>query len=262
MGKQASERKIDLGDWDTATVGRLVEFLYLGTYQCPDPTPITRERDSLLLEIRSVLPSLAPEVPPPSTDRPLTPVSECLERFMSAPPKRNDVTAVERLAAFDPAQHDYRNVLLAHADVYHIAHFKGFNTLRTMALQHLLDTLSRMDPMTDSSGSHNIGGIVKLARNVYANIGRVENHEQPLRRLVSHFIASNFLVLKSAPDVVTLFSARGDIVMDVMENVFRGPARSAPLHRKNITPAPLTMFVSGICVSTVPAVPFVIDSAE
>lgn len=41
--KEATERKIDLNDWDGDTVGRLVEFLYRGNYQYPDPAPISAE---------------------------------------------------------------------------------------------------------------------------------------------------------------------------------------------------------------------------
>lgn len=257
--KEASELKIDLVDWDGPTVGRLVEFLYWGKYRYPDPASISPETNLAPQKIETVVsPALiARDESQSFMSRPLTPVSECLGKFLLAAPEPENITAAGRLARFDPAKYDYGDTLLAHAKVYHLAHYKAIDKLRTMALQHLLDTLSRMDPVLPSSAAHNVGGIVGLAQYAYANTDRLEKHEEPLRRLVTHFIASNFLILKSTPDMGVLFSAGGDIVMDVMENVFRGPPAAVALETRpetSLTRRESVQYVSEICVSRFPAV--------
>lgn len=248
---EATDRKIVMNDWDSLTVGRMVEFLYCGTYQYPDPTPLSGERSAPVQGTipRSIIsvPSTVGDQSQSSTPRPLTPVSQCLQKFLSSDQCEDHETAVQRLAGFDPALHNYDDVLLAHAKVYHLANYKAILPLQAMALQHLLDTLSRMNPIVAASGSHNVGGVVELTRYVYANTDHLENHEEPLRRLVSYFVASNFWVLKSSPDLGQLFSDGGDVVMDVMENVFRGPP-PALYDRRPL--GPRTRYVSKICVSS------------
>lgn len=252
---EATDRKIVMGDWDSLTVGRMVEFLYCGSYQYPDPAPLSAEGNTPVRETRSrsilsVPLTAAGDQPQSSEPRPLTPVSECLRKFLSTDQQEDPQTAVQRLARFDPALHNYDEALLAHAKVYHLAHYKAIVPLQAMALQHLLDTLSRINPIVAASGSHNVGGIVELARYVYENTDHLENHEEPLRRLVSYFVASNFLFLKSTPDLRQLFIGGGDIVMDVMENVFRRPLPAPKGRRAAPTRGPPTQYVSKISVSS------------
>lgn len=240
--KEATERKVDLGDWDSDTVGRMVEFLYRGRYRYPDPEPLSPEHSTPVQETEVVVQGT--NISSQSfISCPLTPVNQCLRQFLSAP-ERNDETAVERLARFNPAQYDYGEALLAHAKVYHLAHYKAIYPLRTIALQHLLDTLARIDPVV--GGFHNVEGIVDLVRYVYENTDHLQNHQEPLRRLVSHFVASNFIALKLSPDVVQLLSEGGGIVMDVMENIYRQVPR--PSMRSDSGNRPPTLYVSKLCV--------------
>lgn len=251
--------------WDSLTVGRMVEFLYHGSYQYPDPAPLSPEGIAPVRGTgpRSILsvPSTVRDQSQSSTPRPLTPVSECLQQYFSTDQREDAQTSVQRLAGFDPAIYNYGEALLAHAKVYHIAQYMEILPLQATALQHLLDTLSSMNPIVASSGSHNVGGIVELARYVYANTNHLENDEEPLRRLVSYFVASNFSVLKSTPDLGQLFIGGGDIVMDVMENVFRVPLLARQEGRVSRPDGPVlrqidrtvcclaTQYVSKLCVS-------------
>lgn len=156
--------------------------------------------------------------------------------------ERNVEPAVKALEG----RYDYGDALLSHAKVYHLAHYKAIDPLRMQALQLLLDLLSRIDPMDVSSGSDNAGSIVDLARYVYDNTDNLENHEEPLRRLVSHFIASNFLALRSTSDIARLLGEGGDIVVDVMDNLYRG----SPASLRSIRSDPnIPRYVSGIKVS-------------
>lgn len=221
--KEASERKIDLGDWDSATVGQMIQFLYRGSYHHPSPTPISPEGSPALLKVKPAphQPLVASDEPPSDTTRPLTPVKDCLRRFLSVPEDDGE-PAVTHLEG----RYDYGDALLSHAKVYHLAHYKAIDALRMQALRHLLDFLSRIDPMEDSSGSDNAAGIVSLARYVYDNTDHLENHEEPLRRLISHFIASNFLALRSTSYLAQMLGEGGDIVVDVMDNLHRGTSVS------------------------------------
>lgn len=45
--KEATERKVDLHDWDGDTVGRLVEFLYRGNYGYPPPAALSTNNPPL-----------------------------------------------------------------------------------------------------------------------------------------------------------------------------------------------------------------------
>lgn len=221
--KEASEGKIDLGDWDGATVGQMVQFLYLGSYHYPSPTPISTDSSPPETKIEPVClkPLVASDESPSDSTRPLTPVKDCLRRFLSVP-EENDEPVVTNLEG----RYNYGDALLSHAKVYHLAHYKAIEALRMQALKHLLDFLSRIDPMEVCSGSDNAEGIVGLARYVYDNTDHLENHAEPLRRLISHFIASNYSALRSTPDLARLLGDGGDIVVDVMDNLHRGTSVS------------------------------------
>lgn len=123
---------------------------------------------------------------------------------------------------FDPTLYDYGVPLLAHAKVYHLAHYKAIDPLRALALHHLLASLWRIDPVDPATGSHNIAGIAELAHYVYENTDHLDNNEEPLRRLVSDFIARNFSALESNSKMVDFLGEGGDVVTDVMRKVSRG----------------------------------------
>lgn len=221
------ERNIDLCDWDGATVGQMVEFLYRGYYQYPDPEPLSPEGRPPVQEVVPGTATTAGDELGSCTTRPLTPVSECLQGIL-LPLSGAGESSVERLARFDPGRYNYAELLLSHAKVYHLAHCKAIDALKTLALRHLLDTLSRMDPVDSANGIHNVASVVSLARYVYQNTDKLQNHDEPLHRLVSHFVAHNFTALMSTPDLAQLLREGGDIVIDVMMNVYRGPSIPQP----------------------------------
>lgn len=158
-------------------------------------------------------------------------------------PEENDEPVVTNLEG----RYDYGDVLLSHAKVYHLAHYKAIDALQMQALQHLLDLLSRIDPMEISSGSDNAGNIVGLARYAYDNTDHLENHEEPLRRLISHFIASNYSALRSTSDLAQMLGEGGDIVVDVMDNLYRG---TSDLLKPNCSDSGRIRYISKINVSS------------
>lgn len=123
------------------------------------------------------------------------------------------------------AVHTYGEALLAHAKVYHLAHYKAIDPLRALALQRMDHTL---DQVNFTNGLVALVPIVEFVRYVYANTDHLDNHEEPLRRLVSNFVARNFQAIQSAPSITRLLSEGGDIVMDVMMAVSKQPSPSQP----------------------------------
>lgn len=226
--KESTERKIDLEDWDGETVGRLVEFLYTGNYQYPNPEQIspgqqTSEEGFFQVETLQVgQETIQPQQKSPEsrqyTSRPLTPLSKCLH--MSLPQDQDSPeTDAAKLEKFDPSCYDYKEALLSHAKVYVLAHYKSIDSLQTLALQRLLMTLSRINPINPYS--HIALNIVDLVSYVYSNTDNPANSEEPLRRLISQFVALNFSALQTKEEVMELMGEGGDFVKDVMSKIGR-----------------------------------------
>lgn len=244
--KEGSDRKIILEDWDGDTVGRLVEFLYTGDYQYPDPEPVSFGDTPEVPEAgaRHKPPaSLAPlDTSSDSSDpeRPLTPLNRCLRYGLLDGDGGTDPKALEY---FEPSQHDYKEVLLAHAKVYALAHYKSVNHLRSLALKRLLMTLSTLSPVQTSS--HIALNIIDLVNYVYAHTDALASSEEPLRRLVSQFAALNFTALVSKDEMAEFIAEGGDFVKDLMGKVSR---RLKVVENGPITNPKVDRFVSNIRV--------------
>lgn len=247
--KEGSDRKIILEDWDGDTVGRLVEFLYTGDYQYPDPEPVFLEDTTEVPEegARHKPPaSLAPrDTSSDSADpeRPLTPLNRCLRYGLLDGDGGTDPKALEY---FEPSRHDYKEALLAHAKVYALAHYKSVNHLRSLALKRLLMTLSRLSPVQTSS--HIALNIIDLVNYVYAHTDALASTEEPLRRLVSQFAALNFTELVSKDEMAEFIAEGGDFVKDLMGKVSR---RLKVVENGPTTDTKVDRFVSNIRVCVI-----------
>lgn len=158
------------------------------------------------------------------------------------------MTELARLRTFDPLQYDYGDILLAHAKVYQLAHYREIDPLKALALGYLQQTLLRIHPVGPDAGSHTIGRIIELTRKVYENTDHLENDEEPLRGLISSFIAENFSTLRSHPDLVPLFDG-SDIVVDVMGKLSEKLSVSSSFPHL-VTRSRPTRYVSKLVVSS------------
>lgn len=232
-----------LEDWDGDTVGRLVEFLYTGDYQYPDPELVSLGYSP---EVESGE-GLSPRTPARSgttqsrdssaepaayPDRPLTPLNRCLRRGLS----NGDRTYTKGLEYFEPSQYDFKKALLSHAKVYALAHYKSVNLLRILALKRLLATLSRISPIQPNS--HITLNIIDLINYVYSHTDYLASSEEPLRKLVSQFAALNFTALYTKDEMAEFIAEGGDFVKDLMGKVNRrlkgaenGPKSDLKAHR-------------------------------
>lgn len=215
--KESTDRRIDLQDWDSDTVARLVEFLYVQNYPYPDPTPFG-DPEPTGSDPEATKPTDEATDSDLDSSRPLTPLGECLREFI--PPDQDaPITDEERLENFDPADYDYEDILLAHAKVYALANYKSVDTLRILALKRLLLALCRLHPIQPAS--HISLNIVDFASYVYANTDHLMRSEEPLRKLTSQFIALNLAAFQTEPKAVELVAKGGDFVKDIMAKICR-----------------------------------------
>lgn len=217
--RESTERKINLDDWDGETVGRLVEFLYSGNYQYPDPVSSgKRVGVGRTIQRKLKAPRAKRDGVGNSPNRPLTPLDECLDDFV--PQGHNDEADWTRLECFDP-QDSYKETLLSHAKVYSLAQYKSVNALRTLALRRIFLILLKIDPLTLQPDSCTVPNFIDLVNYVYSNTDSLVNSEEPLRKLVSQFAALNIQALQSRQEMTDLMSEGGDFVSDLMPKICR-----------------------------------------
>lgn len=232
---EGPQPELDIGSWDSATVGRFIEFVYTGDYHCPDPVPLetpaaTPEGGSILgrgEEVAEIQPPTEPvqdseaEEPrqqywlprPQSQPRKLVPIVEMFAPGILNPNPK--LSAAESFARkyFHPAQHDFEEVFLAHAKIYAVARNLEVEDLCILALQRFLRTLVNIGPVP--LGSVLVSNFVDLARFVYAVIAK---DQDPFKDLVSQFAALNFTSMQT-PEMTKLIRGGGNFASDLMEKI-------------------------------------------
>lgn len=156
--------------------------------------------------------------------RPLTPFKEPEAPIYYPPDNSQDLgqnKAAERMyhVLYPPATHNYRLVFLAHAKVYALAQLQGVRALQNMALQRLSAVLVTI--WSVDHGSHLVQNIVELLDYVYTHTNTPADTEEPMRKVVSQFVALNFPALQSEEAMRTIMKQGGDLVGDLMEKVCR-----------------------------------------
>lgn len=213
-------RTPDLQSWNSDTVGHLVNFLYLGTYDVPHPEPHS------VPEASSDSPTTATNsrVHTPDTEhdeeqdyttdsQPSTPVSAvCVTDIDcdSAPA----VAEGDYHVLYPLETHNYHNVLLAHVRVYALAQSLSIDRLCRLAYRRLSLILSDLKPIATRSALAT--SVVELLRYVYTD---VKPRADPMRRLVAQFVAQNFLVLRRTVALEVLVRGGGDLAADLMWQV-------------------------------------------
>lgn len=238
--REATDHRIDMTDWDSETVSRLVQFLYTGDYHYPAPAPVSPT---------PLQPKLADEPVPERTDepspllnRPLTPLEKCvavamppgIDDHVGDPPWLDEKTS--------PAGLNFKETLLAHAKVYVIAHYKSIAALKALAQRRLSTIILKLHPLRPDP--HLTMNIVDLVIYVYAHTDSLSNSEEPLRKIVSQFVAFNFSTWYTHPEAAGLMGDGGDFVKDVLSKMCRilqGATR-------NVASAG-TQFIKGLRVS-------------
>lgn len=234
-----TDRTIDFREWDVDTVGRFIEFLYVGRYHVPEPTqPESDDSDCPDTPATATAQSVASESRSDTTEtrsdrteirsespRPLTPLSH----FELEPENHPS----EDLAPWpsDPAVCDFREVLLAHAKVYFLARDQKVEALWRMAYKHLLSTLLGIGSIEPGwkAGSNT----VDLLRYVYSRPILAEAPGEPLRGLVLQFAALNFPTLQRRSEMAELMREGGSLASDLMDKVCKRLVNSESVVRED-----------------------------
>lgn len=123
-------------------------------------------------------------------NRPLTPLGECVKL---GPFKRTNKTAIGNFEEqeFPHETFSYREALLAHVEVYHFAKDYLLLELQELALQRMVVTLGKLD----CSVKHAEKEVTEVVGFVYDNIACDQDGQEPMRKLVSQFVAFHFTSL-------------------------------------------------------------------
>lgn len=242
--KDSTEHKILLEDWDSQTVGRLLEWLYTGDYQSPFPAEAQAKAENL--EVPAQNTSLHPN--PDANESPKDASAKGSQRplmslanipFNKADPELglSNAEAFKLWAAKFPQSScvlDFEAALLTHAKLYALADYMLLPALQAQIFQRLkaLFLFISAPAYTSSSGAATlslplgntpvIGNIITLIQYVYANTTRLESEDEPLRELISTFIALHYDQFDDEGGEVLEFMAQGgEFQGDVHDKVRR-----------------------------------------
>ena len=153
--------------------------------------------------------------------RPLTPIGSFDYEVSKNPIKPNQEKKFDLgnlHSTRSSPQLDYEMTLLAHAKLYTMANCFLLAELRNLALQQLQICLIALD--NPSPESQVVSNITTLIQYVYANTVRLKKKEEPMRKLVTTYVASQFTALRGN-DFMQLLIEGGDIVDDVLTKLRR-----------------------------------------
>lgn len=173
----------------------------------------------------------------PHQSRPLTPLVECVVGAL-APRDHPCISDITWLEGIDTTDFDFEETFLAHAKVYALAHYKSIDALKALAQERLSRILLKLHPM--GPNPHLAINIVNLATYVYSNTDSLSNSEEPLRNIISQFVALNFAAWQRDSRSLEMMCSGGDFVRDVLSKLCR---RLGDGTRERLAP-PGTRFIS------------------
>jgi len=246
--KESSERIIDLNDWDSDTVERLLQFLHTGGYQWPIPKKrVAEEPGSSKGENKIfIFGSPAPKAKTECFGRPLAPIAKTQSFGVGrplAPEAKTECFEIDRpltpvdqlfgaditptipldynawLGTIKPVDHDFGDLLLAHAKIYALANCKNIENLKLLALNRTLNTLTALGPI--GSKSPEVTYIIELLKYVYENTTSISHSREPMRKLIVRFTALNLTALNSNNEISGLMGSSAGLAEDLMSDVTR-----------------------------------------
>ena len=222
--KDSLERKIVLEEWDAASVGRMLQWLYTGDYKAPNPTlPDSYETAAGNHEQDPDYWGSHPTHPP--AQRPKRTFTVLLAKLMSTelspPAKRTEAETFESWmqsagdACYDM---DYEYTLMAHAKLYVLANYMLLSGLQAFTLERLQKLLSTMHPIKKDKPV--IANLITLIEYVHVSTTRPDVGEEPLQDLTTAFIALNFSQFNDGDGKVQrLMNQYRDFAEDVLDKV-------------------------------------------
>lgn len=230
--KDSLERKIVLEDWDAASVGRMLQWLYTGDYQVPNPTlpdpyetaAENHEHDSDDGGDWGTHPPAHPPSHPPAQrlKRGFTVLLASLMSTKLSPiAKRTEAETFEswmRSAGDARYDMDYEYTLMAHAKLYVLANYMLLPGLQSFTFERLQKLLCTMNPIKKDKSV--ITNLINLIEYVQVSTTRPDVGEEPLQELTAAFIALNFSQFNDGDGKVRrLMNQHRDFAEDVLDKV-------------------------------------------
>ena len=218
--KDSLEREIVLEDWDAATVGRVLQWLYTGDYKVPNPKvpfPLVKNHKQIARSAAATAQSPKPT---------LTPLANLRFNKLSPPTKRTEAETLEswmQRAGDVCYDMDYELTLMAHAKLYVLANYMLLPGLQAFTFERLQKLLSTMSPIKKDKSV--ISNVVTLIDYVHATTTRPDVGEESLQELITTFIALNFSQFNDGGGKVQrLMNQNRDFAEDVVDKVRRNMA--------------------------------------
>ena len=220
--KDSLEHKIVLADWDAASVGRMLQWLYTGNYKAPEPkVPVLKVTLPLVEDHYHIA-----RVGPPTTQLPkptLTPLANLRFSKLLPSAKRTESKTSEpwmQRAGDVRDDVDYEFTLMAHAKVYVLADYMLLPGLQAFTFECLQKLFATMSPIKKDKPV--ITNLIDLIEYVHVFTTRPDVGEEPLQELITTFIALNFSQFNDGGGKVQrLMNQYRDFAEDVLDKVRR-----------------------------------------
>ncbi|KAL8831994.1 MAG: hypothetical protein Q9170_005056 [Blastenia crenularia] len=247
--KEHEERTIRWPDCNTQTAEKFIEWLYHDDYSCPYPAQAviakTKDDDTVkdsqtakhsLLEVdveeSKMVAVTEPEADgceePPIKKQKTRAAATTLMSLKELVGGDSTFTAkISQAAEFDlwighlaytTDQLDYSETFTTHAELYVIACLYLLDDLKTMALKRLGAVL--MSIGRPSAGSPVIHNILTIAQSIYSKTYQEDGEEEPLRNLITTFIALNYASFKNF-DIDSLTTSQDESDRDFLSDLMR-----------------------------------------
>lgn len=217
--KDSASRIIELEDWDEDTVARLIEWLYTGKYSYPAPASASSATADVSSRKTITFGTFAQS----SVEKPKTEEITCLLMLLTriqfkkagCDPKPDRPLSPGWVSAIeDRKKHGLEAIFLADAKVYALADYILLPELQALAFECLAATFTSAGALTPNTPV--IADLVVLVEYIYANTVKPREYEEPLRELVTTYIALNFDLFRDEEGAVKrLVDQGGAIAVDV-----------------------------------------------
>ena len=245
--KDSSERIIVLKDWEPETVGRLLQWLYTDDYEAPYPAEVSPSVAQTLKRRVSEksLPSNEDAKDVVEIGTPKKIGSANGSQMVLKPLKDMEYNKADAKLAPSHAEAfslwtaaykksflsvlNFEDTLLAHAKLYSLADYMLLPVLQAHAFQRTKAVLLFMHtyylpllgPYSSPFNQPVIVNIITVIRYVYANTVRLVSEEEPLRELISTFVALNYDQFGDNGRVVRKFMGQGGDFQEELHDKMR-----------------------------------------
>ncbi|KAF2795140.1 hypothetical protein K505DRAFT_240585, partial [Melanomma pulvis-pyrius CBS 109.77] len=207
--KDTGDGDIDWTDSDKQTVECVLHYLYTGDYHVPDS-----EEETSAITTKNIKNDLKQtEKKPPRDGEPST-LSQT--PFPDESSLKRSLTPFQECVVAARSEYAVKETILTHARVYSFAHRYQFCDLANLALQRLTQILNVAPRKRTALFPH----LADAIRHIYDTTPGPELRDDPARKLLSQYIASNYTNLVGE-ELNDLAGEGGELMVDVSSKLAR-----------------------------------------